>query len=402
MLKTTKLQKHRYLITLVCNFFVCFLFLLTSSCSFDHGADTLSKKMRTKYEGETPILKIEGKEKNERFTEFYNQYVFSSLIGRCREMVEDVCYFSLGATELSVKPITQRLFSLTQNKYSGNYWYLSEGKYFCYYGNNDVPAATTRFGCNTFAYISESLACKLLDYYGLDSEDRNNSFLQLITNKEFAVLTLKASNSRIVTASINNIIVSGERDEPRSAELYEDFCLFYPNALCPDFYYSFEIDINNYGSTYSDRTVFKSVMENGYADGYNFSILTKNRFGKYVKNDELTSDFNSFKSKDSLSSLIGFLLAAFSLLGIAIAFLPLLVKPITYPYCELDVFELLLLIVSCCLFLEICVLMNLYYLYSLIPVLTLVAIAITLCVERGKYGKRIVAKYGRAYPKYHI
>lgn len=179
--------------------------------------------------------------------------------------------------DYDISLISQKTFSVTQEKDSEGGYTLDGGIYTTYYGYNTVDKSTMispRFNCSGFVFITDTFADKLLKKYNI------SSYLDLITKEEYGVLNVidKNNGALVTNLSINNIIYGSKMVAPQTNKIYGDFGVTYlgwkkdeqPNAKLS---LDFQLKVDPYGSA----KVFRELSKVGYStDTCYYNVKTYN------------------------------------------------------------------------------------------------------------------------------
>lgn len=186
-----------------------------------------------------------------------------------------------------VQILNQQTYSIKTSE-DKTQFIVDGGKISTYFDSNFLPnrqMVSARFDCDTFIFISDQLADKLLTKYNL------SKYEELINIKENAVLPIVENGRVLFTASINNIIKSNELSGPRLTELYGDYgysyfsdtWLFKSRLILS---YEIEFKVDPYGTSKVIKQLLNS--EDYQPSKCEYLLLTPDKDGKYVDNPELT------------------------------------------------------------------------------------------------------------------
>ena len=192
------------------------------------------------------------------------------------------------------------------------------GLYASYY-LEEVLGNRGRFGnnCDSFVFISDTFADKLIELYGINSED---PYRTLIQEEEYYVLPLTTGGGDTIKFCINNILYSDSRSASRTYDLYGDFALFYYNGkVSPYLQLEFEIDLKD--SPYSIKKTINDMEQLGYrTDNYLISFKQfDNKAGFYTMSEILNNSYLSLQSKKTIDVLTG--VGIFGIIMFSILFL---------------------------------------------------------------------------------
>lgn len=340
-----KIVKLKSILTLL---LPSFLFVLCSGISFyltdqtlnsklDHFSNQFNDYYHDNYiSRETaPIIRIQSKTKNslqDLYSNFY--YTNSSTVNYSfRQFYPGNSQFtSCKGQDYSICLNKQQGFSIGE-KYDFGY-YLDNGLFSTYFKDEVLPNKgywQRREGADGVCYISDTLADKLAEEYGIVPEvtdlNREEVYKALIKPEEFytgdkvfkPTLNLKIDGEDTgVVFCINNILYSEERTGPRVQQLYGDFCVMFGAPLADNqLRYCTEYDMKN--DIYGNSSFFKRVNALGYdKENADFSFF-KYDYSKtqYEENQNLKVLFEKidFSQNDSFlylfAGLVSLLFACF-------------------------------------------------------------------------------------------
>ena len=325
------------------------------------------------------IVNVKSHENDKNFFDMLRYFYYNSLNRATRVQVSN----KVTCNNMDLHLVTQDTYSIRTEEEPGGGYYIDKGLYYSYYSNEllgNRQYLSYRFGCETFVFISDVFADKLIDYYGISSLE--NAYELLITEKEYAVIDLVIDGNKTVKVCINNIVYSTKRQAPRTLELYGDFALFcYRRDFIGTIDFEFEVDLKD--NPYCIKQTIKSIEAfeyNSQNSDFTFKSFDK-QTQKYKVDDKLTNRFKSISEKfDWIFYLI------FSLMIIAgIALLIILAK-------FGDGSSAIVLITCSSLFIIYGLLATFIYnypLFSLSPIL----FSLTLFIFKGKESKNEIKDY---------
>lgn len=218
--------------------------------------------------------------------------------------------------EFSIHLETQFTFSIEKDisKYGG--YRLDYGLYHTYYSDDILGPRgylEARYDSESFIFISDSLADKLVDFYGIIGDE---PYAQLITNKDYCLLPLTINDTNH-TFCINNIVYTSLRQAPRTKELYGDFALFcYNNKIKDDIYLRYEMDLKD--NPFCIKSMLSTIDSAGF--NYNNSLIEFDTFNykqnQYERNIEVERSYRSVEKTDS--TFFNLTPYIFSFIGIAL------------------------------------------------------------------------------------
>lgn len=306
------MKKHLNIIICVASFLVfSFCSALISTTLSDFGYDRLaynindynSSTMRDKSFHPTIINIVEKEENTDNKNAFDNAlsyFYYNQANGNIRnQVIQDVKF-----GEMPIKLETQPTFSIKKSEKVSPGYYIDYGLYSSYYmdeilGNRGY--LSFRYDCDSFIFISDTFADKLIEFYGIDTEE---PYKTLIEKESYCVLPLTTSDGNTIKFCINNILYTNARSARRTYELYGDFALFYYRGkISPSLQLEFEIDFKD--SPYSIKKTLKDMEQLGYrVDNYNFSFKRfDEKTGFYVFSDLLTKSYLALQNGESKDAL---------------------------------------------------------------------------------------------------
>ena len=175
--------------------------------------------------------------------------------------------------------------------------YLDYGLYSPYYIDSDLINRNYS-NCDTFIYISDTIANKLIEKYDIKVAEDNyrDAYKELVMSDEYGVIHLLCDDFSI-KARIVNVLDTSSRNGPRTTELYGDFGLIYLNSHThnDNLNASFEIDLKNNPSTI--RNTLDTTLALGYdTSNSDFSFITYQ--DGYHEDESVIFAFEEVISKD--------------------------------------------------------------------------------------------------------
>ena len=264
----------------------------------------------------TPSVRIH-KENEFSYESLYSYYYYNTEVKSFRTICDEKldinhCGFNYDCVLTKIQT-----YSITE-KYSWGY-YIDGGLFSAYYKNELLPDRkylSTRFDCDGFAFISDSLADKLLASMNL------TSYEDLILNEDNAVLKINNGRSeKTIRLCINNIVYSKYRTGPRISEIYGDFILLYLSASQPNKdYFNWSVELDLKSDVYENKKLLKNLNSLGYNPEN--SSLSFYVFDKTNKTKNYLSSLDEMAKKVSLSDGLDKAYLAFLIVfAIAVTFL---------------------------------------------------------------------------------
>lgn len=195
--------------------------------------------------------------------------------------------------------------------------YLDYGLYSPYYIDSDLINRNYS-NCDTFIYISDTIANKLIEKYDIKVAEDNyrDAYKELVMNDKYGIIHL-LSDDISIQARIVNVLDSSSRNGPRTFELYGDFGLIHLNSHThkEELQARFEIDLKNNPSTI--RSVFNTTLALGYNESNsNFSYAIYQ--DGYHEDESVIVSFEEVISKDYNDTTIIAIFCFIILVAIAI------------------------------------------------------------------------------------
>lgn len=289
----------------------CLFCLGTSDFKLDHLSYSINNINRTTIlddDFRATILNIHSNEKT-NYNDLLSYFYYNSLNGPTRLIASN----NVSCDELNLHIESQDTLSIRSSEEEDGGYYLDKGLYYTYFSDDILGPRQyliPRFGCDSFVFISDTFADKLISKYNISDEE---GYKTLITNEEYSVLSLIVDGNQTISLSINNILYSNKRNGPRTHELYGDFgVVARNNTLNNIFTFEFEIDLKD--NPYCIRNTFKSVNELGYSTKKSRILLKRfdETSAKYIIDERLTEKY--YKSWSSFDALFYTLFAVSNLL----------------------------------------------------------------------------------------
>ena len=255
----------------------------------------------------SPYLNVCKKDNNDTATynDLFEHFYYYNMSSGCRQTIDNKV--TVSKLDKEIKLIHQPTYSIKTETNAAGLYSVDYNMFSAYYSPEffkDFSYLTPRFGCDTFVFISDTLAQKLVSFYNITG---NNSFSELILKKEYSILNLDIhNNGKKIKASINNVISSSYKSGLDVQNTYGDFALFYyrkPLQSILNSSFDIEFKVNQYGNKAIlldlDKLGYNS--ENSFFSFFSYDYANK----KYFKNNTLTDEFLdlSFDSDTLLLSL---------------------------------------------------------------------------------------------------
>ena len=230
------------------------------------------------------ILNIKAS-RDKNYYNLLNSLYYNSLNGDARIIGPNV------ETEgFDVRLMTSDTFSIRKTEEKGGGYYIDRGLYYSYYSDDILGPRqylVPRFGCDSFIFICDRFADKLVSYYEIDGDE---PYKTLINDRKYCVLEIRIGAECLpLRFCINNIIYSSKRQGGRTSELYGDFALIGSNSkIQQQLGFEFEVDLKD--NSYCIKNTFKIVDALGYNKDNSELILKKFDDGSksYIVDDFLS------------------------------------------------------------------------------------------------------------------
>lgn len=319
----------------------------------------------------------------------FDYYYYNPSVGDCRYLFSN-SFEDAGGSPLTF--FTQQTFLISNDLLPDGGHYIDYGMFASYYADDILGVKRylqPRFDCDSFVFISDDYADTLLAKYGL------SSYEELIQNERYCVLPLTVDGSREIRVSINNILYSEKRHGVRVKELYPYFGLMYDSSRVKDWSrLAFEADLK------ANPYVIKGVLDSVKRVGFDSSNSTVSFFekesesGKYTSSDRLSTGFEAIgtSEKDLLLSIFSGVITVLDVLGLFYFF----------DECKggrMRIYGLLFLATAFLVF-GLCVsLLDIYPLFSIVPIFSLLTSFIMCGKEVKQYGIEFFCKIFRVKTK---
>ncbi len=329
------------------------------------------------FESKTYLRIREKEDTGHRYFDLYNAFYSSSLCNGCREVVENDCVDNEGT---HITFATQSVFRTTDNSRakSSGFYYLHDGQYFTYFGEDTCSSNLVRYNCDSFVFISDEYAKTLLTKYGIyDEANLKSSFEKLVKEEQYCVLEINIDGIGTKKFCINNIITTSQRQGIHMSNLHGFFAVaYFREKYSADYHFAFEAEFKN--GDYAAKTMLDTILSGGYSlDKYHFDFYQKQN-GVFVSVASLNNEFLSIakiREHDLFKTFLVIDEVMFSLLYFAIIVLIKNTsddgdkkKILALYYSQIAISVLFLLTVS---------LFNLYHIWSIIPLVALFCLIIT-------------------------
>lgn len=358
------------LILIVSSLLSCLICSHTTDYKLDYIACHINdiRKQAIGDEGfESSIFNVGSQFKN-NYNDLLNNFSSSSFTKSTRIVASD----TLNYLDYELNLITQDTFSIQKSKAPEGGYRLDRESYNTYFSDEilgDRQYMSIRYNCDSFIFVSDIFADKLIAYYGIDGDA---PYETLIKKEEYCVLPLSSGN-KTIKFCINNIVFSSIRGGVRAKEVYGDFAIFYRGGKASAIETSFEVDLKD--NPYCIKQVFKSTNLLGYnCDNSTFKIITKEKDSKsYIYNEYLTNLYcSAWASNDVVLYVSLFIFAFFSVVAFCFS--------LGFKRCKNRIS-----FISCCvLFLSfgiLSVFIDVYPLFSLLPTILIVVLVLAYLQE---------------------
>lgn len=403
---TERIRKNKYLLIsiLYCLFsLLCgSLFSFTQSYKVDYLLTEINAPNQHNYYNGfiSPYLKIkkndeESKKNGIRYSNLMNYSYYNPFINSCREVVDNevsVCFDE----KTTVKIVTQNVFQIANDKNAANLYTVDMNMFYSYISQNDIKDIlpnnyTVRNGCDSFAYISDTLADKIVSYYNLECYD--NPYLEIIKSDTYSTLELNVDGSEsTIKLCINSILSSKHRFATQIHDIYGDFALVFLNGGVQKYLNSLSFDIDLKVNQYGNRRIINDVKSLGYNPNnstFHFYSYDYSAHGYYF-NEKISNSFANVQKNSFLPEFVAFIIVT---IGIVALILLSLIKRKIKTFERLSFFSLLIV------FSAYGFLANFIYIYpywSLFPIIGLVIILALNWREVFNFEKNIFV-YSRYY-----
>lgn len=290
----------------------------TNNFKLDQISYSINQNNKYSYfqdEHESTILKIFPDEPQDplAFNMLYANTYYNVLNGPIREMNSTPA----ASFDFNIHLETQYTFSIEPTLSTFGGYRLDNGLYHTYFSDDILGHRgylIPRFQCQTFIFISDTFADKLLEKYNLPNGIEG--YKELILNPTYAVLPIEINN-HLFNFCINNVIYTNLRNAPRTYELYGDFALFcFNNYVAPAVDLHFEIDLKD--NPYCISQTLLNVNACGYSnDNASFEFYCFNyESEQYVFNEKISKSFVAWNNdgNDSLYLILFLSITIFTLI----------------------------------------------------------------------------------------
>lgn len=239
------------------------------------------------------VLNIEkvNQDKPELYSGIYSNYKYNRTINGIRMMIGNNVETNYNGYLTKPSFFFQNTSSIANELDKYNTYSVDDGLFSSYFSPDELGNNyRSNRGCKCFAYISDTLAYKLIhknDNVLGDYSSEKDDFLQLI-NGEDHVLSLKVDNEEI-SCSINSVLYSKVRSANRVNQLYGDFILIFNFQFYNVFRTSVEFDLKQ--GMYANRNLINTLRTLGiYSGDYRYLISTyDSKTNSYLSNIHLTN-----------------------------------------------------------------------------------------------------------------
>ena len=256
-----------------------------------------------------PFVKIEKNETNVLYDDLFSRFYYSDDSGSVRQYMDNDSRIVInGSASNKVTLFSQSTFAIQNNIAADGGYRVDYGLFHAYFSDNELGGVRSyvgkHFNCDSYIFISDSVADMLLRHYNLpfDDDSKLDSYLKLIQDEKYAVLSLRVDNSTTLKFSINNILYSDKRTAPRCVEFNKYFGLINYMYVSKYFKPCFEIDFKSYSyyitSVLNDSNSLGYTTENSKYDFYTYDY--KNN--KYLLNQEVTARFKELPADFSFNA----------------------------------------------------------------------------------------------------
>ena len=335
------------------------------------------------------LLRISEKVDTEhRYFDLYNTFYWSSLCNGCREIVNNNCVDNAN-TQITLA--TQSVFSTTKNNKSGDFFYLHDGQYFTYFGEETCESISVRYNCDSFIFISDEYAKTLLIKYGLYNENEiMNSYKRLITEEKYCVLEINIDGIGIKKFCINNIIATSHRQGLHMSNLHGYFAVVYlKEKYSADYHFAFEAEFKN--GNYCVKKLLNTIIDGGYdTNNYSYNFYQRENEG-FTSIESLNDEFLSIVQLRNDDSFMYCLIVSEIITCVSYFVLVVLVvdKRDDATNCQRLILYHVQFLISL-IFLLLISFFNFYYVWSIIPLIAIISLTISndrvkkLLLKKGK------------------
>lgn len=241
-------------------------------------------------------IKYKNVENKTSYLDLFNNYYYNLSIGESRCLLSNSF---VDEQNNKLKLYTQNSFSISNGLLPDGGHYLDYGIFSTYYADDILGPRKyldIRNNCDSFIFISDTYADKLLEKYNI------SSYEELINDDKYSVLEMMVDNDKTCKFSINNILYSDKRHGLRAKNLYGDFAVAYNySGINKWSEVNFEIDLK--ANIYSNSNLFKDFHAQGYSiDKFDYNFFKyDSATSSYFLSNELNKKFISldFNKNDS-------------------------------------------------------------------------------------------------------
>ena len=292
----------------------------------------------------SPYVKIKkGAEKiassGKKYEDLLDYFTYNQLTNGVRQVADNDIKINLGSSSLlDLKLVVQNTSKIIDSiDLKTNFYPVDKNMFQSYFSGSQLKQIYTqyfaetppsqqeyqpRFGADSFLYISDTLAEKLITFYEITEVE--NPYAELIGNEEYALLHLNVDgNENVMTASINSIIGSQVRFAHGVQSIYGDFAVsfvFANNAAFSSFSFDVDFKVNQFGN----RQTLNAIAALGYSvDNSTFEFYTYDYQNKaHIHNEKLDQEFVNLHSKSYFPETVFYILVVFfSMLIVLVSFI---------------------------------------------------------------------------------
>lgn len=247
-----------------------------------------------------PYVKIKKNDSKTLYNDLFSRFYYSDDSGSIRQYMDNECkMLAPNSSSKKIKLYSQSTFTISDNLATDGGYRIDYGVFHAYFNANELGNGRSyigkRFNCDSYIFLSDTAADLLLEYYGLpnDEESKRDSYLKIVNEERYSILSIKIDEANTVTFSINNIIYSDKRTGPRCSEFNKYFGLINYDYVSKYFNPCFEMDFKSY--SYYITSALKDTNKLGYTiDNSTFDFYTYD----YEKNEYFLNEYvtNKFKT----------------------------------------------------------------------------------------------------------
>lgn len=286
----------------------------TSGFSLDKLAYQISDYNNPYKSEEAAYMNIKATNKedqNKQFTDLMENFYYSNMTYCVRQYCDNDIQYDYGdGQNIPLTLHIQSTHSIREKEEPKGGYYLDKGLFYTYYSDSILAPGTTRdirFGCDSFIFISDKFADKLVSKYHLETKE--DPYKELITNKDYCVLPVLMDQKTEIKLCINNILYSDKRTGPRVSTFNENFGTAY---LFGDFkknaVLKFEFDFKP--SPFCITSLLKQCTGMGYDKTiYDYKFFAFDQTSKqYVYNQDITEQYNRITSSFDVMMFVAFII----------------------------------------------------------------------------------------------